>query len=68
MAKNTGDLTPCMAECCVIASLYTDMPDCIGGAGKYVLTCFDVEYKVCKTGTSAEVSFIYGLTNIITTK
>lgn len=50
------DVVPFIATCCVITSIYTDMPDCLGASGKYQLLCLDLEYQCGGVSFSLTIS------------
>jgi hypothetical protein len=48
------DLIPVCGGCCIITSLYTLYPECVGSYGAVTFTCFEWNYKACKISTRPE--------------
>lgn len=42
------DLVPCMAMCCCIYSLYTEIPDCFGSVCENTFLCCNCKIITCK--------------------
>ena len=42
------NVVPVLGSCCIITSIFTDYPECIGSRLEAVLACIEIESVLCK--------------------